>query len=77
MRRSATRKMTRSGAKRGQTHAADNMCYQAEKMLADYGDKITADLRGRIEAALRETKEAVAKKDAPLAEQRADALANC
>ena len=34
-------------------NAADSMCYQAEKMLADFGSKITAELRGRIEAALR------------------------
>jgi len=55
-------------------NAADSLCYQGEKMLAEFGDKITSELRGRIEAALREAKEAVAKKDAPLAEQRADAL---
>ncbi|HEY6096311.1 MAG TPA: molecular chaperone DnaK [Gallionellaceae bacterium] len=55
-------------------NAADSMCYQAERMLADFGEKITAELRGRIEAALRETREAIVKKDAPLAEQRAEAL---
>lgn len=50
------------------------MCYQAEKMLAEFGDKITAELRSRIETAFRDAREAVARKDAALAEQRADAL---
>ncbi|HLF95511.1 MAG TPA: molecular chaperone DnaK [Methylococcaceae bacterium] len=55
-------------------NAADGMCYQAEKMLAEFGDRITAELRGRIEAALKQAREAVAKKDAALAEARAEAL---
>ena len=27
-------------------NAADSVCYQAEKMLADFGDKLTAELKG-------------------------------
>jgi molecular chaperone DnaK len=43
-------------------------------MLADFGDKLTAELKGRVEAALREVKEALARRDAPLATERAEAL---
>jgi molecular chaperone DnaK len=57
-----------------QLNAADGLCYQGEKMLAEFGDRITPDLRARIEAALKQAREAVAKKDAALAEQRAEAL---
>ncbi len=53
---------------------ADASCYQAERMLADYGDRLTAELKQRIEAALRETREVIGKKDAQLAMARADAL---
>lgn len=53
---------------------ADSLCYQAEKTLADYGDKIAEELKGRINIALTDTKEAVKKKDATLATERADKL---
>jgi molecular chaperone DnaK len=53
---------------------ADSMCYQAEKTLADYGDKITDDVKTHINAALSDTKEAIKKKDATLATERADKL---
>jgi molecular chaperone DnaK len=56
-------------------NAADAACYQAEKTLADYGDRLTDELKGRIEAARQETLEAVAKKDARLASERAERLA--
>jgi molecular chaperone DnaK len=55
-------------------NAADSMCYQAEKTLADFGDKLTDELKGRIESARRETRDAIAKKDAKLAQEKADAL---
>ena len=55
-------------------NSADAACYQAERMLADFGDKLTDELRGRIEAALREVKEALTKRDAQLATERAEAL---
>ena len=55
-------------------NAADAGCYEAEKMLANFADKLTDDLKKRIETALRETKEALLKKDAPLATERAEAL---
>jgi molecular chaperone DnaK len=50
------------------------MCYQAEKTLADFGDKLTDELKGRIEAARRETREAIAKKDAALAKEKTEKL---
>jgi molecular chaperone DnaK len=51
-------------------NSADSTCYQAEKTLADFGDKITAELKDRIETARRDTREAIAKKDAPLAREK-------
>ncbi len=53
---------------------ADSVCYQGERTLADFGSKISEDLRKRIEAAIRETREALSKRDASLASQKADAL---
>ncbi len=55
-------------------NAADAVCYQAEKTLADFGDKLAGDLRTRIESALRETRAALAKRDAALASEKAEAL---
>jgi len=55
-------------------NAADSAGYQAERMLADFGDKLTDELKGRIEAALREVKEALAQRDAVLATERMQAL---
>jgi molecular chaperone DnaK len=55
-------------------NAADAVCYQAERLLAEHGDKIAAELRDRIESALRETKQAVAVRDAEQASQRAEQL---
>jgi len=55
-------------------NSADAMCYQTEKTLADFGDKLTDELKGRIEAARRETREAIVKKDAALAKERTEKL---
>jgi molecular chaperone DnaK len=55
-------------------NAAESLCYQAEKTLAEFGDKLTAEPKGRIETARRETREAIALKDARLAKQKADEL---
>ena len=38
---------------------ADAMCFQSEKNLKEYGDKIPADKKGSIESALNNLKEAV------------------
>jgi molecular chaperone DnaK len=53
---------------------AESLCYEAEKMLAEFSDKLTAEVRKKIEEALKATREACAKKDAALAAERADAL---
>ena len=57
-----------------QLNAADAACYEAEKLLANFADKLTDDLKKRIESASRETKEALLKKDVTLAAERAEAL---
>ena len=55
-------------------NAADAMCYQAEKTLADFGDKLTDELKGRIEAARRETREAIGRKDVAAAREKSGQL---
>ena len=56
---------------------ADAVCYQAERLLTEHGDKIDAELRERIETALRETKQAIAAHDAEQASQRANSSRRC
>jgi molecular chaperone DnaK len=53
---------------------ADSNCYEAEKLLANYAEKMTDDLKRRIESVLRDTKEALLKKDVNLATERAENL---
>jgi molecular chaperone DnaK len=53
---------------------ADSVCYQAERMLADFAEKISAETKGRIDAALGEARDAVAKKDPDRAAEKAEAL---
>lgn len=55
-------------------NSADATCYEAEKLLANFGDKLTDDLKRRIESAARETKEALSRKEVTLATERAEAL---
>lgn len=55
-------------------NAVDATCYEAEKMLVSYPDKFTEELKKRIDTSLRETKEALLKKDVPVAVERAEAL---
>jgi len=55
---------------------ADSTCYQAEKMLADFSDKLTEEMRNRIQQAMHETHEAVKQKNTPLASEKAAVLAN-
>lgn len=55
-------------------NSAEAMCYEAEKTLAEFGDKLSKKLREKIESLLRETREAVTKRDAPLATERAQTL---
>jgi molecular chaperone DnaK len=53
---------------------ADSACYQAEKLLADFADKLTDELKARIQTAMRETKEAFSRKAAAAAAEKAEAL---
>ncbi|MDX1253456.1 MAG: molecular chaperone DnaK [Gammaproteobacteria bacterium] len=55
-------------------NAADAVCYQAEKTLAEFGAKLSDELRNRIEAKLRDTREALLKHDVALASERAEEL---
>jgi molecular chaperone DnaK len=55
-------------------NSADAVAYQAERTLADFGERLSAELRGRIESAMRDVREAVTKRDAELASQRAKTL---
>lgn len=55
-------------------NAADGVCYEAEKLLADYGDKIDPELKSQIEAKLKETKEAIQSGDEELSAERSEAL---
>lgn len=53
---------------------ADAACYQAEKLLADFSEKLTKDMLKQIEDNLRQTRDAIAKKDASLATEYAEKL---
>lgn len=53
---------------------ADSICYQAEKMLAEFSDKLTDELKGRIENGMRETREALSNKNAAMAKESAERL---
>jgi len=53
---------------------ADATCYEADKMLAEFGARLTDEVKKKIEEALRATREALAKKDAALAAERAEKL---
>ena len=55
-------------------NAADAVCYEAERMLADYGDKLESVLRAKIEVKLKETKEALQSRDIVLAGERSEEL---
>jgi len=53
---------------------ADGLCYQAEKMMADFPDKLTQEVKDRLEQARRQTKEACDKRDVTLVKERVEAL---
>lgn len=54
-----------------QLNEADSVCYQAEKMLADFSEKLADDMKQRIEQGIRDIHAALDKKDAQEAKQRA------
>ena len=53
---------------------ADAVCYQAEKLLADFSDKLTDDMRNKLQTSMHETHEAITKHDARLATEKAEEL---
>ena len=53
---------------------ADNICYQAEKILAEFSDKLTDEMKNRLQSGMHQTREAIDKKDAVQASQRAQEL---
>lgn len=55
-------------------NSADSLCYQAEKMLADFSDKIDDELKKRINSAINETKEAIKLKNPDLAFEKSEKL---
>lgn len=57
-----------------QLNSADGVCYEAERLLGEYGTKIETALREKIETKLKETKEAVEKREPSVATERADDL---
>jgi molecular chaperone DnaK len=42
---------------------ADSICYQAEKQIKDFGDKIDSSDKSRIEALVKDLREAINKDD--------------
>ena len=53
---------------------ADAVCYQAEKLLADFSDKLTDEMRNKLQTSMHETREAINKHDAILATDKAEKL---
>jgi len=55
-------------------NAADNLIYQTEKNLKDYGDKLDAETKNKIEAAVNRVKEAIKSDDISEIRSATDAL---
>lgn len=53
---------------------ADSICYEAEKALADYGNKLDDNLKMKINDKIKETKQAIEKRDVALAAQKSEEL---
>jgi len=53
---------------------ADAVCYQAEKLLADFSDKLTDEMRNKLQTSMHETREAISKHDARSATEKAEKL---
>jgi molecular chaperone DnaK len=53
---------------------ADAICYQGERFLADFGEKIADEQRSRIDGHIKEIKASIAKKNADGATARAETL---
>ena len=55
-------------------NGAESLCYQAEKLLADFADKLTQEMKDRLEQARRQTKEACDRRDVAQAKERVETL---
>lgn len=55
-------------------NAADNLIFQTEKSLKEYGEKLPADKKGEIETALNELKEAHKAQDLPALDKAMEKL---
>ncbi|MBI2521103.1 MAG: molecular chaperone DnaK [Bdellovibrio sp.] len=53
---------------------ADGICYEAEKTLAEFGSQLDQTLNNKIQDKLKETKAAVEKRDAILADKKSEEL---
>jgi molecular chaperone DnaK len=53
---------------------AEHLAYQAEKALADAGEKVPGDVRGDIESKIRDVREAVSRNDPDAMKKTTDAL---
>jgi len=52
----------------------ESLCYQAEKMAADFADKLTQEMKGKLEQARRQAKEAIATKEVAQVKDRSEKL---
>jgi molecular chaperone DnaK len=55
-------------------NTGDNAAYQAEKQLAELGDKVDADSRQRIETSVKELREALESEDVEQIQSRTEAV---
>jgi molecular chaperone DnaK len=55
-------------------NSADSVCYQAERFLADLGNKLRPEVRTKLETALDDTKKAVKIRDATAAAEKSENL---
>jgi len=53
---------------------ADSLCYQIERSVAEYGDKLDADTKSDIEAKIKETRDALEGTDTEAIKQAMEAL---
>ncbi len=53
---------------------ADASCYQAEKLLADFSEKLTDEMRNKLQTKMHETRDAINKHDVRLATEKAEEL---
>ena len=52
----------------------ENLAYQTDKMLKDYGDKVSGDVRGQIESAVSNLRDALKSDDADRIKKTTEAL---